>query len=68
MHPQLRTHGILQQPFCGTLAFQFSMVNMVPPSPFYCEDAACTAAPSRGNEDFRFYPLHDPLKFEVVGD
>ena len=55
---------ILQQPFCGTL----SMVNMASPSPFWCEDAACTAVPSRGNEDFRFYPLRVQLKFEVVGD
>ena len=44
------------------------MVNMTSPSPFCCEDAACTAAPSRGSGDFRFYPLHDRLEFEVVGD
>ena len=50
------------------IGFEFSKVSMSSPSPFCCEDAACTAAPSRGNEDFRFYPLRVRLKFEVVGD
>ena len=43
-------------------------MNMASPSPFCCKNAACTAAPSRDSVDFRFCPLRDRLKFEVVGD